>query len=60
MQLLEEKLAASKLGKVAARRARELVAVPPSLMKDMTAFARDPAAVEVWRNEMADLIEGAK
>lgn len=38
-------------------RARALLAVPDGVMKSMTQFTGDPAAVLRWRDEMADLIE---
>ena len=41
-----------------AKRARELLAVPDDVMRSMTQFTGDPAAVLRWRDAMADLIEG--
>jgi hypothetical protein len=40
-----------------AKRARELLAVPDDVMRAMTQFTGDPAAVLRWRDAMADLIE---
>ena len=53
--LLERKLKANPAAPWAAK-ARELLAVPPSVMKSLTSYTYDPAAVYVWRNGMADLI----
>ena len=41
------------------RRAKAALAVPDNVMKSMTQFTGDPAAVLRWRDEMADLIEEA-
>ena len=41
------------------RRAQSALAVPGDVMKSMTQFTGDPAAVLRWRDEMADLIEEA-
>ena len=42
-----------------AQRAREALAVPREVMDTMTNYTGDPAVVNRWRDEMADLIEGA-
>ena len=39
------------------KRARELLDVPDDVMRAMTQFTGDPAAVLRWRDAMADLIE---
>jgi hypothetical protein len=39
--------------------ARAALAVPEALVKSMTDFSRDPAALYAWRNRLADLIERA-
>ena len=39
------------------RRARELVAVPVTLVKTLGNFADDPETLYAWRDEMADVIE---
>ena len=57
VKLLEAKLAAGGLTAAQAVRARELIAVPDSVMRSMTDFSRNPADISAWRDEMADLIE---
>ena len=57
-KLLEEKLAADPSAPWAAR-ARELLAVPATLVESANNFSDDPAALYAWRDEMADLIEKA-
>ena len=42
------------------RRAQAALAVPADVMKSMTQFTGNPAAVLRWRDEMADLIEAAQ
>ena len=39
-------------------RAKELVAVPPSLVKALDCFSDDPAALYAWRDAIAAMIEG--
>ena len=39
------------------RRAKAALAVPGDVMKSMTQFTGDPAAVLRWRDAMANLIE---
>ena len=41
------------------RRAKELAAVPPSVVKALDCFNDDPSALYAWRNAMADLIESS-
>lgn len=59
-KLLEKKLSERK-GAAAedgwSRRARELLAVPVSVMDTMTNYTDDPSAVYAWRDAIADLIE---
>ena len=59
VQMLERKLAERGLDDDWAARARELIAVPKSVMDTMTNFSSDPAALYAWRDEMADLIEAS-
>ena len=60
-KILEEKLSSGKAPDDAwARRARELLAVPVSVMDTMTNYTDDPAAIYAWRDAMADLIESAR
>ncbi len=40
-------------------RARELLAVPESLVASMTTYSRDPGQVRRWRRDMAEAIETA-
>ena len=42
------------------KKARELLAVPASVMESMTNYTDDPAALAAWRDAMADLIEAAE
>jgi hypothetical protein len=39
------------------RRARRLVAIPPSLVKALDCFNDDPEELYSWREAMADMIE---
>ena len=57
VRLLEAKLAQRGKDDAWARRARELLAVPTSVMESMTNYTDDPAAVYAWRDAMADLLE---
>lgn len=41
------------------RRAKALIAVPPSVVKALDCFNDDPFALYAWRNAMADLIESS-
>lgn len=41
------------------RRARELAAIPPSLVKALDCFSDDPSELYAWRDSIADLIESA-
>ncbi len=60
-QLLERKLAArADKNDSWSRRARELLAVPRTVMDSMTNYTDDPAAVYDWRDGMADLLEAAE
>lgn len=62
-KLLEEKLqgAAGQSPECAswAQRAREVLAVPREVMDTLKNYTDDPAVLYRWRDEMADLIEGA-
>jgi len=55
--ILKEKIQARGKEDEWAHRARELVAVPPWLVKALDCFNDDPAALAAWREAMADLIE---
>ena len=57
VSLLKEKIARRGGNDAWLRRAKELVAVPPSLVKALDCFSDDPATLYAWRNEMADLID---
>ncbi|MBQ6327628.1 MAG: DUF4091 domain-containing protein, partial [Kiritimatiellae bacterium] len=54
---LKKRIAAHGADDAWARRAKELVAVPPTLVKGLDCFSDDPAAIYAWRDEMADLID---
>ena len=54
--LLERRLAAEPNAPWAAK-ARELLAVPDSLVQSVTNYCDDPAAIYAWRDAMADLLE---
>jgi hypothetical protein len=55
--LLKEKIQARGKEDEWTRRARELVAVPPTVVKALDCFNDDPAALTAWRDAMADLLE---
>ena len=55
--LLKKRIAAHGADDAWARRTKELVAVPPSLVKALDCFSDDPATLYAWRNEVADLID---
>ena len=55
--LLKKRIAAHGADDAWARRAKELVAVPPTLGKGLDCFSDDPATLYAWRNEVADLID---
>ena len=55
--ILKERIAKSRGNEAWLKRARELVAVPPTLVKSLSNFSDDPAAIGAWRREMAELIE---
>ena len=65
-KLLEEKLREVESSKLKVKsaewvqRARELLAVPNDVVKSLREFSTDSDVIYRWRNEMADLIEGAK
>ncbi len=59
VKILKDRIATHGKEDAWARRARELVAVPPSLVKSLSCFSDDPSELYSWRNEMADLIESA-
>jgi hypothetical protein len=42
------------------RRAREVLAVPNDVVKDLREFSTNPDVIYRWRDAMADLIEDAK
>ena len=54
--LLERRLAAEPNAPWAAK-ARELLAVPDSLVQSVKNYCDDPAAIYAWRDAMADLLE---
>lgn len=58
-QILERRLAASPSAPWAAK-ARELLAVPDTLVQSVRNFSDDPSALYAWRGAMADTIEAAK
>ena len=55
--LLKERIAAHGMDGEWTRRAKALVAVPPSLVKALDCFNDDPAALYAWRDEVADMLE---
>ena len=57
VKLLREKIKARGRDDGWTRRARSLVAVPPSVVKSLDCFSDDPAAIYTWRDSMADMIE---
>lgn len=58
-KLLEHELAERRRAdETWVREARELLSVPRSVAKSLTDYADDPAALDAWRNRMADLLEG--
>lgn len=67
-KLLEEKLRAVESGKCKVRsdggvwisRAKAALDVPREVVDSMTNYTDNPAVLYRWRDEMADLIEGAK
>jgi len=61
MKILSDELARrSGAGDAWADRARKVLAVPKSVMKDIYDFNSAPAAIYAWRDEAADLIEKAR
>ena len=59
VKILKDKIAAHGKDDDWSRRARRLVAIPPSLVKALDCFNDDPSELYSWRNEMADMIESA-
>ena len=65
MKLLEQKLNEVESGKVKVesagwlQRAKSALAVPDELARNAKEFSVNPEVIYQWRNEMADLIEGA-
>jgi hypothetical protein len=59
VKILKDKIAAHGKEDDWSRRARRLVAIPPSLVKALDCFNDDPSELYSWRNEMADMIESA-
>ena len=57
VKILKGKIAARGKDDEWTRRAKALVAVPPSLVKALDCFNDSPDALYGWRNAMADLIE---
>lgn len=58
-QALERRLADNPSAPWAAK-ARELLAVPDTLVQNVRNFSDDPFALYAWRNAMADVIEASK
>lgn len=59
VKILKDRIASHGKEDAWVRRARELVAIPPSLVKSLDCFNDDPSELYSWRNEVADLIESA-
>ena len=57
VKILKDRIAAHGRDDDWSRRARRLVAIPPSLVKALDCFNDDPAELYSWRNAMADMIE---
>ena len=57
VKILKDKIAAHGKDDDWSRRARKLVAIPPSLVKALDCFNDDPGELYSWRNAMADMIE---
>ena len=57
VKILKKQLAAHPAEDAWAKKARELVAVPDSLVVSQAKYSDDPAKLRAWRDGMADLIE---
>ena len=57
--ILKDKIAKRGGNDAWMRKAKVLVAVPPTLVKALDRFSDDPATLYAWRDEIADLIDRA-